>query len=74
MDLDEVLDAAAELPLDWLELSPGEQLFLLRSALGISQRQLADEAGLDHSVVNRLERGADARFATWRRSRSSRRT
>ena len=34
--------------------------------MGISQRHLAEEAGVDHAVVTRLERGCDARLATWR--------
>ncbi|HVE14810.1 MAG TPA: helix-turn-helix transcriptional regulator [Elusimicrobiota bacterium] len=37
----------------------------LRQERGISQLQLADEAGVNASVVNRAERGADARLSTW---------
>jgi len=67
MDLDEALAAAARLPRDWTRLEPGYQLFYLRSALRISQRHLAEAAGLHHPVVARLEGGADARLSTWRR-------
>lgn len=37
----------------------------LRAGRGISQRQLADEAGVDPGLVNRVERGRDARLSTW---------
>ena len=37
----------------------------LRQERRISQLQLADEAGLDASVVNRAERGENAKLATW---------
>lgn len=37
----------------------------LRQERGISQRQLADHAGVHASVVNRAERGADAKLSTW---------
>jgi transcriptional regulator with XRE-family HTH domain len=37
----------------------------LRQERGISQRQLADEAGVDPALVNRVERGRDARLSTW---------
>ena len=38
----------------------------LRQKRGISQRQLADEAGVDRSVVNRVESGGrDAQLLTW---------
>ncbi|MDE2142019.1 MAG: helix-turn-helix transcriptional regulator [Elusimicrobia bacterium] len=37
----------------------------LREERGISQRQLADEAGVDSSLVNRVENGRDARLSTW---------
>lgn len=32
---------------------------------GISQRQLADTAGVNPAVVNRVERGRDARLSTY---------
>lgn len=31
----------------------------------ISQRQLADDVGVDSSLVARVERGQDARLSTW---------
>ena len=37
----------------------------LRQDRRISQLQLADEAGVDASVVNRAERGENAKLATW---------
>lgn len=37
----------------------------LRQERGISQLQLADQAGVNASVVNRAERGKDARLSTW---------
>ena len=38
----------------------------LRRKRGISQRQLADESGVDRSVVNRAESGEnDAQISTW---------
>ncbi|MCX5794290.1 MAG: helix-turn-helix transcriptional regulator [Elusimicrobia bacterium] len=37
----------------------------LRLDRGISQRQLADQAGVNASVVHRAERGEDAKLSTW---------
>jgi DNA-binding XRE family transcriptional regulator len=37
----------------------------LRRERRISQRQLADEAGVNPALVNRVERGRDARLSTW---------
>lgn len=37
----------------------------LRRERRISQRQLADEAGVNPSSVNRAEGGADAALSTW---------
>ncbi|MCX5797301.1 MAG: helix-turn-helix transcriptional regulator [Elusimicrobia bacterium] len=37
----------------------------LRLDRGISQRQLADHAGVNASVVHRAERGEDAKLSTW---------
>ncbi|MBI4061137.1 MAG: helix-turn-helix transcriptional regulator [Elusimicrobia bacterium] len=37
----------------------------LRCDRGISQLQLADQAGVNVSVVNRAESGKDARLSTW---------
>lgn len=37
----------------------------LRREHRISQRQLADEAGVNPALVNRVERGRDARLSTW---------
>ena len=36
-----------------------------RQQRGISQLQLADQAGVNPSVVNRAERGRDAKLSTW---------
>lgn len=45
----------------------GALLRTLRRERRISQRQLADEAGVNPSVVNRAERGGDALLSTWDR-------
>ncbi len=37
----------------------------LRGERGISQLQLANFAGVNASIVNRAERGRDARLSTW---------
>lgn len=37
----------------------------LRKERGISRRQLADHAGVHHSIACRAERGRDAQLATW---------
>lgn len=37
----------------------------LRQDRDVSQLQLADQAGVNASVVNRAERGRDARLSTW---------
>jgi transcriptional regulator with XRE-family HTH domain len=37
----------------------------LRGERRISQRQLAFEAGVNPALVNRVERGRDARLSTW---------
>ena len=50
-----------------LDAYPGEQLRALRTSLGISQRHLAEEARVDQAEICRLERGADARWSTWKR-------
>ena len=39
----------------------------LRQERGISLRQLADSAGVNPSVVSRVERGGDAKLTTWDR-------
>ncbi len=39
-------------------------LFQLREDRGISQRQLADTAGVNRSVVSRIEAGQDAQLTT----------
>jgi transcriptional regulator with XRE-family HTH domain len=47
----------------------GVRLREVREAAGLSQRQLARQAGLSHEAVSRLERGATTtpRWATMRR-------
>ena len=39
----------------------------LRQERGISIRQLADQAGVNPSVVSRAESGEDAKLSTWHR-------
>lgn len=46
-------------------LRAGRQLRELRLERRISQRQLADEAGVHPSLVARVECGRDARLSTW---------
>lgn len=43
----------------------GDLLSAIRRRTGISQLQLADEAGVNSSVVNRAERRGDALGSTW---------
>jgi len=65
--LERVFSAAAAVPTSWARSAPGEQLRALRLGRGISQRHLADESGVDQADISRLERGADARWETWRK-------
>ena len=46
---------------------PRERGGLGEGGVGISRRQLADTAGVNHSVVGRAERGGDAKLSTWAR-------
>jgi transcriptional regulator with XRE-family HTH domain len=70
MELEDALDqacaAALSVPRAWISAEPGDQLRTLRHSRGVSQRHLADAAGVSQSVVCRLERGADARWTIWR--------
>ena len=67
-DLDDAFLAAGQLPRSWVRATPGEQLRALRGGRGMSQRQLAQDAGVDQSFLSRLERGtADARWDIWRK-------
>jgi transcriptional regulator with XRE-family HTH domain len=50
---------------EYLPESAASQLKSLRRSCGISQRQLAAAAGVNASLVSRLERGRDARLSTW---------
>ena len=43
---------------------PIPQLALLRKRAGLSQRALAERAGLSLQTISRLERGANARYVT----------
>jgi transcriptional regulator with XRE-family HTH domain len=68
METEPAIAAAMKLPYGWMRAEPGAQLRALRVALHMSQRHLAESAGLSHSVVSELENGkSDARLATWRR-------
>jgi transcriptional regulator with XRE-family HTH domain len=48
----------------WLKQDAGMQLKILREYRRVSLRQLADDAGVNPSVVSRLEKGGEARLAT----------
>src|SRR4051812_30995345 len=50
-----------------LEDYPGKRLRALREAQGVSQRHLAQESDVSQPVISALERGADARWTTWKR-------
>jgi transcriptional regulator with XRE-family HTH domain len=65
--LEDACLAATHLPRSWVQASPGEQLRTLRGDRGVSQRQLAEESGVDQAFLSRLERGADARWETWKK-------
>ncbi len=54
---------------DWEEAAgrAATELRRTREERGISQRQLADEAGVNPALVSRVERGRDARISTWAR-------
>jgi len=43
---------------------PVPSLALLRRRAGLSQRELADQAGVGRYTISRLERGANARYDT----------
>jgi transcriptional regulator with XRE-family HTH domain len=47
-----------------LDAYPGEQLRARRVSLEISQCHLAELSGIGQTVISRIERGADARWAT----------
>lgn len=66
-DLEAALTAALRLPRSWTSAGPGAQLRALREDRRVSQRLLAETAGLDASRVSRLERGGDAPLRTWLR-------
>ena len=67
-DLEEqVARAALLIPNAWSMTPPGKRLRALRRAQRLSQRHLAEKAGVDQSVVGDLERGADGRWSTWMR-------
>lgn len=40
------------------------RLAILRNRAGLSQRELADQAGLGRNTISRLEQGANARYDT----------
>jgi len=48
-----------------MERAAAKLLRELRRERAISQRQLADQTGVNPSVVSRAERGAVARLSTW---------
>ena len=64
---DHACGLAHDVPLAWSRASPGDQLRVMRSSRRVSQRHLAAESGVSQAIISRLERGADARLATWQR-------
>lgn len=63
--LEEVLAAGERVPLRWYEASPGEQVRALRFSQELSLRCVADEAGVSHADLSRLEAGRrDPRLST----------
>lgn len=46
-------------------VNTGVRLRRLRLDRGISRRQLADQTGVNPSVVSHAEKGRDARLSTW---------
>lgn len=48
-------------------LPPGRQLRLIRRGLKLSQLQAAQRAGVDRSLISRVEAGGDARLRTIQR-------
>lgn len=65
--IEHVAQAAFSIPNAWSRTPPGDRLRLLRRRLGLSQRILAEKAGVDASIIGDLERGADGRLSTWNR-------
>jgi transcriptional regulator with XRE-family HTH domain len=62
----EKLSAAADaLPRAWVRLGFGEQVRFLRQQRGVSQRHLAEFAGLHQAAVSRFESGSDGRLSTF---------
>jgi transcriptional regulator with XRE-family HTH domain len=59
--------AALSIPNAWSRTPPGERLRVMRRREGLSQRHLAEKAGVDSSIIGDLERGADGRLSTWNR-------
>lgn len=66
-DLDQACLAAEAVPRSWAKAAPGDLLRVLRLSRDVSQRHLAEESGVRQSFISRLERGGDARWATWKR-------
>ena len=64
---EQVALASLGIPRAWSRVPPGERLRAVRLSRGISQRLLAEESGVDQSVIGDLERGADGRLSTWNR-------
>jgi transcriptional regulator with XRE-family HTH domain len=62
--IEEAVQIAQSVLRAWARASMGEQL---RAARDVSQRHLAEFAGLHQSVVCRIENGGDTNWRTWRR-------
>lgn len=60
--------AGTRLPMVWAQAGAGAQLRAVRLDRRISQRHLAQEAGVSQSFVSRLEAGrCDATLTIWRK-------
>ena len=65
--LAEAFVASRSLPRAWQDASMGDQLRAMRLSQRVSQRHLSEDSGVAQSFISRMERGADALWAIWRR-------
>lgn len=65
--MDFLLEAADDIPRDWLEMTPQEQLDHFRYRVRLTQRELERRSGVAQSQISRLLSGDDSRLSTWQR-------